>query len=412
MAAPALEPASGRVIRPAASLVSLLLFAAATHCLVDTVAGTLNPLWPRLDAHYRLAGWESAALFFVWQMATSVSQFFFGVYGDRFNTRWLLWVGPLAAIVCLGSIGLTHSPVVLAGLLIVSGLGIAAYHPEAAALAGGCAPEFRSRAMSIFTMGGFLGQAVGPIYSGSIVDWLGLPGLAWGIVGGLGLALVLFPLGRRAFTQPAEHTAAPPDLGRLFRGRKRSLSLVLVIGALRIIAAGGVPVLIAFLLKERLAGATETGVVQAAFMLGIGLGGLTCAAFLRSHHERLVLWLCPLVVTPVLIVIPWTSGIPLCVVVCLSGLLLGISLPVLISYGQQLMPDSQRIASSITMGVSWGVGGGIVSIVLAVCQYAQRYDAAFVVFALATALSSFLCIWLPAVPAPRASGTLLESGGE
>src|SRR4029453_14547350 len=132
-------------MKPASSMLPLLVFAAASHFLVDTVAGTLNPLWPRLDVHYRLAGWESAGLFFLWQMTTSVSQFWFGLYGDRFHARWLIWAGPLAAIVCLGGIGLTQSPVALAALLSVGGLGIAAYHPEAAALAGGCAPEHRSR---------------------------------------------------------------------------------------------------------------------------------------------------------------------------------------------------------------------------------------------------------------------------
>src|SRR5262245_58979753 len=155
-------------MNPASSLLSLLIFAAAMHFLVDMVAGTLNPLWPRLDSHFGLMAWQSAALFLLWQMTTSVSQFWFGLYGDRFYARWLIWAGPLAAIVCLGAIGLTHSPLVLASLLATAGLGIAAFHPEAAALAGGCAPEFRSRAMSIFTMGGFLGQATGPIYSGAL----------------------------------------------------------------------------------------------------------------------------------------------------------------------------------------------------------------------------------------------------
>jgi len=126
-----------RVIGAAATTaLSLLLFAAATHFLVDATAGMLNPLWPRLDSHYRLAGWEGAALFFLWQMATSVSQFWFGLYGDRFNSRWMLWAGPLIAVVCLSGVGLTHSPLLLAVFLIVGGLGIAAYHPEAAALAG------------------------------------------------------------------------------------------------------------------------------------------------------------------------------------------------------------------------------------------------------------------------------------
>src|SRR5688572_26554142 len=139
-------------MKPPSTLLPMLIFAAATHFLVDAIAGMLNPLWPRLDAHYQLAGWESAALFFLWGTSNSVSQFFFGLYGDRFPARWLLAAGPLAAIFCLGSIGLTHSPPVLATLLVVAGLGVAAYHPEAAALAGSCAPENRSRAMSIFIM--------------------------------------------------------------------------------------------------------------------------------------------------------------------------------------------------------------------------------------------------------------------
>jgi FSR family fosmidomycin resistance protein-like MFS transporter len=380
----------------APSILLPLLFAAATHFLVDMVAGMLNPLWPRLDAHYSLAAWEGAGLFFLWQMTTSVSQFWFGMYGDRFSARWLLAAGPLAAILCLGSIGLTSSPVVLGVLLTVAGLGIAAYHPEAAALAGGCAPEHRSRAMSIFIMGGFLGQAIGPVCSGSLVDALGLAGMSWSIVGGLIIAALIMPLGLGAMRQPLAPRRQAKSLREVIQGRTAPLILVLIIGSLRIIPAAGVPVLLGFLLLTRNANAQETGLVQSAFMFGIGLGGLTCATLVRRHHERLILWLCPLVVCPVLLVVPWTTGIPLLFAVCLAGILLGISLPVMISYGQQLMPDSQRIASSITMGVSWGVGGGMVSVILAVCKYAGRYEGAFAVFALATAISSLLCAWLPA----------------
>jgi FSR family fosmidomycin resistance protein-like MFS transporter len=383
--------------QPGSSLLSLLVFAAAMHFLVDTVAGMLNPLWPRLDVHYRLSGWQSAGLFFLWQMTTSLSQLGFGLYGDRFQARWLIWAGPLAAIVCLGSIGLTHSPLVLAILLSIAGLGIAAYHPEAAALAGSCAPEHRSRAMSIFIMGGFLGQATGPIYSGSLVDALGLPGMSWNIGLGLVAAALLIPFSRGLLAQKESRTRPAASVHDAVRGKLASLLLVLVIGSLRIMAAGGIPVLLSYLMEARGASAAETGGVQSAFMLGIGLGGLACATFIRHHHERVILWLCPLAVAPVVLAIPWASGQALIAAVGLAGLLVGLSLPVLISYGQQMMPDSQRIASSITMGVSWGLGGGIVSIVLATCRYAGQYEPAFVVFAVATAISSFLCIWLPSI---------------
>ncbi|HEX5106361.1 MAG TPA: MFS transporter [Pirellulaceae bacterium] len=389
-------------MKPASTLLTLLLVAAALHCLVDTVAGTLNPLWPRFETHFQLDGWETAALFFVWQLTTSVSQFFFGLYGDRFHSRWLLWAGPLVAILCLGSVGLTTSPVVFGLLLVAGGLGIAAFHPEAAALVGSSAPEHRSRAMSVFTMGGFMGQALGPAYSGAMVDSFDLRGLAWGIAGGLMGLVFLAPLVGGAAPARAPTTRPPADLRHLFRGRAGAMLLVLIVGALRIIAAGGVPVLIGFLLASRGAGTTQTGLVQSAFMLGIGLGGLACATLVRPQHERPILWLCPLAVTPVLILIPWLSGAVLAATICLAGVLLGISLPVLISYGQQLLPGSQRIASSITMGVSWGLGGGIVAIILAVCQSSGRFDLAFHLFAGATALSSLLCIWLPAVAPARA----------
>src|SRR5688500_13402691 len=228
-------------MKPAATLARLLLFAAATHLLVDTTAGLLNPLWPRLNAHYSLVGWQSAAIFFLWQTSTSVSQFAFGLYGDRFNARWLLWAGPLAAVVALGCIGLTKSPLILAQLLVIAGLGIAAYHPEAAALAGSAAPEHRSRAMSIFTMGGFIGQAIGPIYSGNLVDAYGLSGMTWTILAGLAIAAILTPLGRGTFQRQPKHASASAPLRDLMRGQLGSLTLVLVIGSLRIIAAGGVP---------------------------------------------------------------------------------------------------------------------------------------------------------------------------
>lgn len=387
---------SGTATSAATAALSLLLFAAATHFLVDATAGMLNPLWPRLDGHFQMSGWEGAVIFFLWQMSNSVSQFWFGMYGDRFHARWLLWAGPLIAVICLSAIGLTHSPVLLGLLLVTAGLGIAAYHPEAAALAGSCAPEHRSRAMSIFTLGGFLGQAVGPIYSGSLVDRLGFGGLGWNLLVGLSVAALLVPLGRGVFSRPAQERSRHVSLHGLFRGRAAVLALVLVVGSLRIIAAAGVPVVIGYVLTARGANASETGFVQSAFMFGIGLGGLACATLARPRHERTILWLCPLLVTPVVAVLPWLAGWLLTVATGLSGLLLGIALPVLISYGQQLMPDSQRIASSITMGVSWGVGGGVVSIILAIGKWTGHFEPAFLIFAAATALSSFLCIWLPA----------------
>jgi FSR family fosmidomycin resistance protein-like MFS transporter len=209
----------------------------------------------------------------------------------------------------------------------------------------------------------------------------------------------------------AKAASAPRvSLRELFRGREWPVFLVLVVGSLRIIAAVGVPILLGFLLTARNWSEEQVGFIQSAFMFGIGLGGLTCATLLRRHHERATLWLCPLVVTPVLLAIPWTGGWVLSVLSALSGLLLGISLPILVSRGQELMPESPRVASAITMGVSWGAGGAVVSIVLFICKATGHFEPAFAAFAVATLASSVLCAWLP--EPNLAAGTAPAVGGK
>jgi FSR family fosmidomycin resistance protein-like MFS transporter len=68
-----------------------------------------------------------------------------------------------------------------------------------------------------------------------------------------------------------------------------------------------------------------------------------------------------------------------------------------------MLPESPRVASSITMGVSWGIGGGIVSGIIDLCERWQSYDAAFAGFAVAATLSSVLCVALPSPAAHRSA---------
>jgi MFS transporter, FSR family, fosmidomycin resistance protein len=59
------------------------------------------------------------------------------------------------------------------------------------------------------------------------------------------------------------------------------------------------------------------------------------------------------------------------------------------------MPEGQRVASSITMGVTWGIGGAVVAVTTTVANRWQRPDLAFSLYAAACLGSSALCAWLP-----------------
>ena len=377
-----------------------LIILSLLHFVVDTVATQLNPLWPTLVKHYRLGDGSTFWLLLVWTLVTSFFQLFFGMIGDGPAGRWLVWVGPMAGAICLGSIGLSSLSPMLISLLVVGGLGIAAFHPEGATLAGSCWPQSRSRAMSIFATGGFLGQSLGPALSGWVVDHHGLSGLRWGI--GIGLmAICGLRLAYRGSdsAEPPIHGAIPIRPWSVLNENRFVVGLLLLIGTLRVVAASGAPITVAYWLTARLATSGEIGTVQSAFLFGIGLGGLLCASAVRPRTERFALWSFPLLAVPCLLAIPQASGHWLLAAMFGSGLGIGIAQPVFISFGQQLLPASQRIGSSLTMGVSWGTGGILVAAVVDQCDRHQSFGTAFVGFAVCIIVSSVVCAWLPKVAA-------------
>ena len=62
--------------------------------------------------------------------------------------------------------------------MIIAGLGVAAYHPEATKHAAWIARERPATAMSLFSIGGNLGVALGPLAAGFVAAHYGLHGAA------------------------------------------------------------------------------------------------------------------------------------------------------------------------------------------------------------------------------------------
>lgn len=375
----------------------MLAVLAATHFLVDIMAATTNPLWPSLERHLGIATGGLLWVYVCWSISTSFGQLAFGLWADRFHSHWLLWGGPAVAIVCICSIGIAQSALQLAAIVMVGGLGIAAFHPEAAATAGALNPSYRSRFMAIFALCGYFGQSIGPYYSGAINEALGPSGLSWGMVWGLPV-LMLLALGLRQAPLVAPSSAtktAAADMGPV---PYPLVGLLLTVGSLRILPALGVPLSLAYLLEARDESSAVIGAVQSAFMAGITLGAVVCASWVQRSWERRLLWVCPLLASPLLLTLGVVSGWGLVSMVAVCGVLLGITMPVYISYGQQLLPGRQRVASSITMGISWGLGSSLVSLVMWILTTRGSLPSIFYFFAGASLVSSLLSHLLPHSP--------------
>lgn len=378
---------------------------AAAHGLVDCHATFVQPLWPSLANLVRADEGRMQWTYMAWSLAGSITQFGFARLADNGHGRRLLWLGPLAGIVLIGLIGTAGGLAGMTAILVVSNLGFAAFHPEAATLAGAASPADRSRAMSIFAVGGYLGQAVGPSLSGFLVSSGGLDELTWTIVPGLLLCLSLVVALRAAdsLSHRASHGDSPRKprkaadpavnipLRKLLKGREWPVGHLVSLSVLRVASAMGVPIALAFGLAQRGIGADMIGETQSVFLVGMGAGTLACAFLVNARNENAVIWLAPLGVAAVLPVVALGPVSLLRPLMAICGTLMGLSLPILTSRGQELLPEAPRVGSSLTMGVTWGLGGILVAFLMAAVDRTGDPFHAFYVLAVWSAISGLMC---------------------
>src|SRR5918912_874089 len=152
------------------------------HCATDFANGALPALLPflvdKFDLSYTLAG----AVILASAISSSVVQPLFGLWSDRRGAILLLPGGvALAGLgVALAAVMPSYWLVLL--MVVVSGLGVAAYHPEGSKFAAYASGRRRASGMAAFSIGGNVGFGLGPTVATPLV-------LAFGLAGGLLLAV-------------------------------------------------------------------------------------------------------------------------------------------------------------------------------------------------------------------------------
>lgn len=375
------------------SLICLTLM----HTLVDACALLIGPLWPGIERQYGLGMAGLSAAFVVQSLPTNVSQVVFGWLRDRRPMPLLIWVGPLVAAAALPLMGQATSPVVLFLLLAVGGVGVGAFHPEAAVAAGRSLPESRTRAISIFMLGGTLGMTLGPFLSGMVVSRWGMPGLGLLVVPMLACVLVLRHIGGLGRGE-VRNPVTTPEPASAFDGRFGLAVGLLTICSLRLVPNMAMEKILAYLLERRGADVAEIGRMQSLFLGSTALGMTLMALWYRGGRERAFLVATPLVSAPLLWILS-REGCPewlfLTTLVAFGAVLWGTT-PAMVAYAQQQFPRGAGFASALTMGLSWGVAGLIQTPITAWFRAADRPGDALVAF-------------IPCLVVSAAGATLLPS---
>lgn len=141
-----------------------------------TAAGMTIPALPRFVEGPLAGGNVAVGVVFG---AFSVSAVLFrpmaGSFGDRRGRRPLLVAGALVAAASILAYGLAPNPTVLVGLRLVTGVGEALFFVGMVTTFTDLAPaERRGEAMSLASLGLYIGIGIGPPVAEAITRWLGL----------------------------------------------------------------------------------------------------------------------------------------------------------------------------------------------------------------------------------------------
>jgi FSR family fosmidomycin resistance protein-like MFS transporter len=371
------------------------------HLTSDAYSSFLSPLLPLIVTKHGLSLTDVGTLVAVSSFTSSLCQPVFGAWADRLRRPWFVAFGPLLTALFMSSLGLAPTFVTLLLAVTLGGIGSAAFHPQAAALAGATGRR-RAESMSMFVTGGTVGFTAGPLVAVAVASRWGLEGtwIACGpgvLMSGVLIAWFLrVPLAPRATEFPRIEE---------LRAVWKPLASIYLCGVFRTVVSFGFMTFLPLLLHREGMSVGAGGVVLAVFV-GCGILGSLMGGWAADRWGgRRVIVLSfgaalPLFVAFTLLPIEWGLG---CLVI--GNTLLLSSLPVNVIMGQELSPRHASTVSSLLMGAAWGMGQLLVAPAGALAD-AYGLRVALLVLGLAAAAGLVAAWSLPR----RAGSTLVASG--
>ncbi|MHC3817261.1 MFS transporter [Streptomyces sp. DT9] len=331
-----------------------ILMLSVGHACVDIYQGAVASLVPFFVAERAYSYAAVSGVVLAASLLSSVAQPVFGVLTDRWAMPWLL---PVSTI--LGGLGIALSCVsgsyaLTLTFVAVSGVGVAAYHPESARVAR-LVSRGSHTAMGWFSVGGNLGFAAAPLMVTAVVASGGLRLAPLFVVPALVGSVLCLPVLRALEKTAPGGSGGATGAGADDKASFVKLSLAVVC---RSIAFIGLSTFISLYVKQRLGGSTAAG-TAALFVLYLGGAvGSVLGGSLANRWDRVTVarwsYLVSVAAVAGVVYVPGPA-VYVCVVLTSAGLYVPFSLQV--TLGQDYLPTRVGTASGITLGLTVSIGG-------------------------------------------------------
>ncbi|HEX2171259.1 MAG TPA: MFS transporter [Dehalococcoidia bacterium] len=329
------------------------------HFTNDLYGNMMPVLMPVIAAQLGFSLSAAALLFTIYSFTSSIVQPYLGHLADRSGAVSIAPIGVVLSALGGALVAVAPNYATLVVLAVVGGIGVAAYHPQAAAMVVSFAGPYRAMVMSIYLLGGSIGFAIGPLLITGVADYAGLNMTPILLVPGIVVAALLYWFAPRDWNPRSGQSLS---LWQVIRDNRRVLGLLVLIVAIRSVAQTGLTFFLPFYFAREGLASGEYARIVAAFLFTGAFGGIIGAYIADRWLGRTRVMVAELFISSLfMLLMLFSSGILIWVWTALAGITLLGSWSLLTVRGQELMPANVGMASGIMLGLSIGLGGLTVS---------------------------------------------------
>lgn len=331
-------------------------FLSVSHMINDVSQGAVPALLPFLVIEHGLSYLAVSGIVLAATVISSLIQPLLGFYSDRRSSPWLMPVGMLTGGIGIALSGVAPSYWLIIASVLLSGVGVAAFHPEGSRYANYVSGQ-RATGMSYFTVGGTMGFALGPVLLTPLVLGFGLKGTLFMVVPALILSIPLFmELPRITRFRPTLNASKSKtgEYTSMWGAFSRLTGVIVLRTSLYFGLMSFVPL---YYLKVQEYSVAEANSVL-TFMLLSGAVGSLLGGFMADRLGLKRVLVGSLIVTvPLLLIFLSTKGVVSAIMLGLAGTTTIGSASIAVLMGQSYLKSHIGIASGITIGSAIGMGG-------------------------------------------------------
>ena len=337
--------------------VKIILALTLIHFIGDFYNSFIIPLLPLFIDKFALTLAQAGLVTGLSRFLAFVVQPPVGYLADRYPSRFFALGGPLLVMVFIPLTGITSHFWMLVLFVCLGSVGSSMFHPTAAGMIEPYAGRHLGLAMSIFGTGGTLSFAIGPLFISWFVGRYGLSSTPYSMILGFAVLIFLFktvPIPRASIIKSRGFF---DSLREIFGPIWLPIVLIWLVMTLRAFVSQSFMTFLPVMVARQGYSLVAIGALVSLFTVAGVFSGLLAGHLSDRVGFKPVFMSALLLATPNMLALLYLPGNWIFLFAFLAGFFILAPLPLGLALAQRLAPQGKSMASSLMMGLAFGMGG-------------------------------------------------------